>query len=271
MSDTDTWMPLYVADYLKDTRHLSTMEHGAYFLLLMEAWIKRGELPADETRLARIAGLSSKEWKDSAGVLLGFLERNGDTYRHKRIDAELARATANVEQRRAAGKASAAARTRQRNGNGRSTSVDTSVATDGPTAGPTKCQRNGRPSPYTIDTPSTDVAGVSERPLPSVARQPDTPPPKSPIPQDWRPTPDDLAYVAVNCLPPWPAEKLKRVHHEFVAHQRSRGNLSADWSAEWRRWCLRQRRFDQPGDDEPDSGYAFRDPILRALEDEMGA
>jgi len=148
--ETSAWMPLYVSDYLKDTMHLSTVEHGAYFLLIMHAWTHEGALPLDETRLARIAGLNAKEWKAARGVILEFFTKTATAFRHARIDREIGKAEAMVEQRRSAGKASAAARKAQREGNDRSTTV----ATDD--------QRNGRPSPSpeANASPREDVSGL---------------------------------------------------------------------------------------------------------------
>lgn len=143
---TDTWMPLYVADYLKDTQHLSTQEHGAYLLLIMYAWSHDGLLPGDEKRVARIAGLTPKEWKNSRDVMLEFFTKKSDGFRHKRVEKERARASALNEQRREAGRASAAKRAAEK-GNERSNDRSNEIATSVETNGATKPQRNGRPLP----------------------------------------------------------------------------------------------------------------------------
>lgn len=81
------WMPLYIADYLGDTSHLSTVQHGAYLLLLMTYW-SQGSLPDNDRQLATITRLSLKEWKRHRPVLAAFFH---DGWHHKRVDAELKR------------------------------------------------------------------------------------------------------------------------------------------------------------------------------------
>jgi uncharacterized protein YdaU (DUF1376 family) len=93
-------MPLYIADYLRDTRKLTTAEHGAYLLLIMEYWTA-GELPADDRQLARIVGMSAAEWRKAKPNVQEFFTSG---WRHKRIDDEIAKANFKHERRSEAGK-----------------------------------------------------------------------------------------------------------------------------------------------------------------------
>jgi len=47
-------MPWHIGDYLGDTMHLTTLEHGAYCLLIMHYW-RTGPLPNDDRMLADLA------------------------------------------------------------------------------------------------------------------------------------------------------------------------------------------------------------------------
>lgn len=93
------WMPLYVGDYLADTGHLSTTQHGAYLLLMMHYW-KKGELPDDDKQLAAIAKLPLRIWLDSRETLQAFFHEG---WKHKRIDEELSRMQEKTDRRAAAG------------------------------------------------------------------------------------------------------------------------------------------------------------------------
>ena len=110
MAKPDTWMPLVIRDYLADTTHLSTAEHGAYLLLLMAAWTRGGTLPDDDAQLARITRASAREWKALRASLAPFFHAADGEWRQKRLLKELAEATANAA--KAGAKASTAAATR---------------------------------------------------------------------------------------------------------------------------------------------------------------
>jgi uncharacterized protein YdaU (DUF1376 family) len=93
------WMPLYVGDYLGDTGHLTTAQHGAYLLLMMHYW-RKGELPDDDRQLSKIAKLPLKTWCDYRPTLQDFFHSG---WKHKRIDAELERMMRVSEKRAIAG------------------------------------------------------------------------------------------------------------------------------------------------------------------------
>jgi len=99
-------MPLYVGDYLADTSHLSTAEHGAYLLLIMHYW-RSGSLPADDLTLSRIARMSRADWRKARSVISAFFQEG---WKHKRIEFELTKAAKISESARCGGKASGEAR-----------------------------------------------------------------------------------------------------------------------------------------------------------------
>lgn len=94
------FLPLYPADYMQDTQHLSTLQHGAYLLLIMNYWIK-GSLPDDDEQLARIARLPLRDWLRMRQIMHEFFY---DDWRHKRIDAEIEKAKDKSIRRSEAGK-----------------------------------------------------------------------------------------------------------------------------------------------------------------------
>ncbi len=63
-------LPLWTDAYLGDTTHLTTIEHGAYLLLLMAMWRSpNGSLPNDDRLLARYAKLTKGQWSRIRPVL----------------------------------------------------------------------------------------------------------------------------------------------------------------------------------------------------------
>lgn len=158
----DTWMPLWIGPYLANTLHLNRAQHGSYCLLIMACWKAGGSLPANDDALATIARCSAKEWRAERAIFAAFFTETEDgRWEHERVIKELAKARGFIQQRSAAGIASAEARKRQRDGNDRSTSVER----DG--------QRKGKTSPSPTPSQSThgEIIGVApSAPPPGGAR-----------------------------------------------------------------------------------------------------
>jgi uncharacterized protein YdaU (DUF1376 family) len=94
MQKTDIWMPLYIGDYLADTSRLTTEQHGAYLLLLMDYW-RSGRLPDNDQVLAQITKLSSDAWSNARAMLEQFFSIEDGYWIHKRVEQELSQAVDN--------------------------------------------------------------------------------------------------------------------------------------------------------------------------------
>lgn len=84
-------MPLWTDAYLADTRHLSAAEHGAYLLLMMEAWRRPScSLPDDDNLLSRLACMSHNEWGAAKDAVMAFwtLDGKSKTWKQKRLSKE---------------------------------------------------------------------------------------------------------------------------------------------------------------------------------------
>lgn len=97
------YMPFYVGDYLADTTHLTTTEHGAYLLLLATMWRAGGSLPADDAKLARFARLTPAQWARIKGTILTFFSMEDGQITQGRLSREMERHSKAVKQRRDSG------------------------------------------------------------------------------------------------------------------------------------------------------------------------
>lgn len=81
-------LPLNIPEYIAKTGHLTTVQHGAYLLLIMHYWT-HGGLPDDEKIIQQITRLTNRQWFNNLNILRSYFL---DHWRHKRLDEDLAQA-----------------------------------------------------------------------------------------------------------------------------------------------------------------------------------
>lgn len=80
----------HIGDYLKDTAHLTLLEHGVYTRLLDVYYTREGPIPTKEA--ARLIGARDKDERAALQMVLGeFFTESPEGWRQKRCDEEISR------------------------------------------------------------------------------------------------------------------------------------------------------------------------------------
>jgi uncharacterized protein YdaU (DUF1376 family) len=218
------FMPLYTSDYLGDTGHLSTEEHGAYLLILMQMWNAGGSLPADPSKLARVARCSTKKWLAMQDTVLAFFNIDGDQISSNRLTKERQKVEAKTEVRRSAGAKGGAAKA---------------------------LKTKERPIANAIAKPchSPDAITIEETiAIAIVAPQPPDPPESKStgrvrgsargnrIAPNWAPTITDYAFASSEGMTREDINREADKFRDYWIAKSGREACKLDWSATWRNW-----------------------------------
>ena len=232
MSGHDTWMPLYPADYLAATSHLTGAESGAYLHLLMAAWTRGGSLPNDDSILARLCRLTPDEWAAVRPAVAEFWAIAGGRWQQKRLIAELAHAEAVYAKRVKAARMGGRPRRDQApeaNADGIHTDIHTDIQIESIRVPIRATQPQPQPQPQ---------PQLQKQKEQSVANAPPPAARGTRLREDWT-LPADWRGWARGERPDWDEAQILRVSLKFrdywlaQAGQRAR---KADWLATWRSW-----------------------------------
>ena len=209
------WIPFYFADYLADTGTLSLAEHGAYLLLMAEAYRRGGVLNANASNLHRLCRCTDDADRAAVdSVLSQYFTRAKAGYSHKRIQKVLARRDEIKEKR-----SNAALRRWDAN------------------ASPMQMQPQLHIQPHPESDPKTqerEVEGESPREGTKSRKRGKT---AHVLPADWAPKPSHQT-VATEQGVDLAAEVVK-----FTEHARSTGRRMVDWDLCLNTWLRRARDF----------------------------
>lgn len=200
-------LPLWTDAYLGDTTHLTTIEHGAYLLLLMSMWRNDGSLPDDDRILARYCRVTASQWARISVAIRPFLKSKDGRITQGRLSDELTF----VKQKSVRQSDSAKSRWLK--------TKDICNAT----AMPLQCQTNA-PTPTPTPTPIEAKASRQK--------------PRKRLPDGWVPNQRNMQDAADRGFTERDAENEA---DKFRDYHIAKGTAFADWDAGWRSWIGRAR------------------------------
>lgn len=222
------YMRLFWGDYHKATRHLTRDQHGAYLLLIGEAWRLGGSLPDDDRLLAAWALCTPSEWAEIKSVVMAFFDFRRGKWTHDRVREERAHYETISRKRKSAGKRGGSVSHGKNSGNTEANAKQL----------PTKPE----PEPYSKKEPplsplqgeNTQGDGVPpDEPVASGRRKP-----KRAIPVGF-PTADLIDEQQQAARAAGANLDMGRVAERFRNWAEAKDARYANWSATWRNWAAR--------------------------------
>jgi uncharacterized protein YdaU (DUF1376 family) len=205
----DIWMPLYIGDYLADTARLTTEQHGAYLLLLMDYW-RSGKLPDNDQVLAQITKMTPDAWSNAKAMLMQYFSIEQGYWVHKRVEQEILDAAENKDKKHQRAVKAADARWKKSKND----------ATSNANAMLKEC-----PSPSPSPVLNTIVGAKAPK-----AKRLDM----EYLPQEW-------AMFCINERPDLEPSPVWNQFKDYWAGVSGSKGTKLDWFATWRNWVRNQK------------------------------
>lgn len=252
---TRPYMRMYWGDYHRDTQDLSTVEHGAYLLLISHYWA-HGPLPNDPEILARVTKLTCKKFAKYWKNLARFFHLENGFFVHGRIDEEITKANDIKEKRREAGRQG-----------GRPQKANASLGESTPLPLPfSEPKLTTKPLPPNGGSPPL---GEIDLTIPDDLRrkQPDGKPKRGTrLADDWQPTAEDRAYAEQRGFSGAEIDDIAANFRTYWTAGAGRNKTHLRWSGgagAWGNWVRKER----PAGGGNGAGRSGRDPpsVVAAL------
>lgn len=216
----------HIGDYLKDTSHLTLLEHGVYSRLLDVYYTRECAIP--DAHAARLIGARTKEEKSALRVVLQefFIQEEHGDWIQQRCEQEIKRYLDKSSKARAA-----VSLRWEREKNARNTDVNTeghserTTDVDTDVSNPYEERNTPRARSQTPDTrhqPRSKASGGRATRLPA----------------DWSPSDEDLAYASRHGLVNGRASVEAEKFRNYWTAKSGKDATKLDWAATWRNWVL---------------------------------
>ena len=97
------YLPLYVGDYLADTRQLSLEARGAYTDIIFYTWKTRRFLDDDPKKMCRMLGIQKRQWTKIRDELEPYFDLSDGTFFQTKMDDLVTKTTQILNKKREAG------------------------------------------------------------------------------------------------------------------------------------------------------------------------